>query len=505
MKRVSLVLLVLLSCLPFGIEAATRLGLHVTQEELDIWEARRNDNVNGSNGVTFASMYTNRILNRANAFWPGTHPSATADGRWNPSFSGCFPNAQSPAPGRDNGRALMSSAFVYMLSGDATYGNPVLAELLAQMAVASTNFNDTSRWCIIPSGFSDGPGIEITPWITHLVFAYDYIRIGHALYGNLSPALTTQNRIDLETWFHGWARFWLDKANFQIGSVFSGRLSDNYTVTGPNPGGPPSGCTDPCPVYFSGPNVYSFHNYFSNRIYSALITVGAIVNFHNPVITINSTFVSQTKRLFEEAVKYAHFPNGVNHEFYRAQTDGECAANGLGSGWGHAAEQFGPITTIADHFARAGDLSLYNYTSSVGLHGTGGTTKGLQTILTIHAQMATGAAIFHGTNESAKATPSCILNANTEGGHTEDWAGMLANIYYQSTTIRAGMERNMTPTSGCGALNCFGGPWGVYVDIPFQWGKMDNCGPGGGCQNVNPFTLTGDTTIPRAPTNLRVP
>jgi hypothetical protein len=48
--------------------AATRLGLHVTQEELNIWRQRRTDNVNTINGFTYQNVYTNRILADANMF-----------------------------------------------------------------------------------------------------------------------------------------------------------------------------------------------------------------------------------------------------------------------------------------------------------------------------------------------------------------------------------------------------------------------------------------------------
>src|SRR5215510_160176 len=40
--------------------AQTRLGLHVTQEELNIWRQRMTDNVNGINGYSFQSIYQNR-------------------------------------------------------------------------------------------------------------------------------------------------------------------------------------------------------------------------------------------------------------------------------------------------------------------------------------------------------------------------------------------------------------------------------------------------------------
>src|SRR4030095_7630022 len=72
--------------------AQTRLGLHVTQEELNIWRQRMTDNVNTINGVTFQSIYQNRILADANAFRSQSHP--TGDGYWAGwTGTGCAPSS----------------------------------------------------------------------------------------------------------------------------------------------------------------------------------------------------------------------------------------------------------------------------------------------------------------------------------------------------------------------------------------------------------------------------
>src|SRR5262245_30697441 len=84
--------------------ANTRLGLHVTSDELAIWQARRTDNVNTINGFTYQSIYQNRILPLANDFKGFSHPGA--DGYWAGwTGAGCAPssNNQSWAVGRSNG------------------------------------------------------------------------------------------------------------------------------------------------------------------------------------------------------------------------------------------------------------------------------------------------------------------------------------------------------------------------------------------------------------------
>jgi len=60
----------------------TRLGLHVTSDELAIWQTRRTDNVNGINGFTYKNIYDNRILAAADSFKAPPHPNSSRDGRW---------------------------------------------------------------------------------------------------------------------------------------------------------------------------------------------------------------------------------------------------------------------------------------------------------------------------------------------------------------------------------------------------------------------------------------
>src|SRR5919197_1866407 len=147
---------ILLGCVAFGHAAfaQTRLGLQVTQEELNVWRQRMADNVNTINGVTFQSIYQNRILADANSFKNQSHPGG--DGQWvGYTGSGCVPaNDQSIRPGsggtpygRGNGAYLMRSAFNFLLTGDTSYANPVRTELLNQVAQSGTNWANTSKWC----------------------------------------------------------------------------------------------------------------------------------------------------------------------------------------------------------------------------------------------------------------------------------------------------------------------------------------------------------------------
>src|SRR5688572_2365561 len=106
----------LLGCIAFAHPAfaQTRLGLHVTQEELNIWRQRRTDNVNTINGHTFQSVYQNRILADANSFRSQSHPGG--DGHWEGHTGSCIPVSSKPGSGgtpylNGNGAWMMRSAF----------------------------------------------------------------------------------------------------------------------------------------------------------------------------------------------------------------------------------------------------------------------------------------------------------------------------------------------------------------------------------------------------------
>jgi len=145
---------------PREAHVATRLGLHVTQEELDIWRQRRTDTVNGINGVSYAIMWNSEILGKANTF-----RSAPTTGTWNPttgeygSWTGStnFPdnkdgsnNTYSPGGSgccsAGNVDRVSDAAFVYLVIGDASYGNLVRTWLLNHANNPSLNFNNTTAW-----------------------------------------------------------------------------------------------------------------------------------------------------------------------------------------------------------------------------------------------------------------------------------------------------------------------------------------------------------------------
>ena len=144
-------------------DGQTRLGLHVTQEELNIWKQRR---VSGPYQNQWA-----KIQSRADAF------VATPDPRWTArTTGGCWVfNGSDTSPGRTLDRGMRDAGLMYLLTGSAAYRHAVRTALLAQVAVAGTNFaTNTSVWC--RRNYYEEKYFEIGNWLRRLLYAYDYIR-----------------------------------------------------------------------------------------------------------------------------------------------------------------------------------------------------------------------------------------------------------------------------------------------------------------------------------------
>src|SRR5262249_20863038 len=144
---------------------------------LNIWRQRMTDNVNGINGVSFQTIYQNRILADANTFRSQTHPGG--DGYWvGWNGPGCDnDDVQWTAP-RDDGRSIMASAFNFLLTGDRSYADPVRLELLNQITTSGTDWTNTTTWCVGASGPSYQNYLNTMPWLIRLMLSFDYLNGG---------------------------------------------------------------------------------------------------------------------------------------------------------------------------------------------------------------------------------------------------------------------------------------------------------------------------------------
>jgi hypothetical protein len=468
--------------------AQTRLGLHVTQEELNIWRQRMNDNVNGINGYSYQAIYQNRILSDANAFKNQSHPGG--DGFWSggPS-SRCFAvDAGDPRPARNAGRKLAKSSFVFLLTGDTSYADPVKTELLNQIAQAGTVWLNRTTWCPYngtadKGGVYDNDAFQVVPWLMNLLFAYDYLKAGGY------TGFTAQQKTNIETWFHNAANFWI---TVTIGTVTYNVMSGAFNTT---PDYTCTGGSGACPgvsfgiTAYQGNTVLRFEEFWTNRM-STPAALAAPVG----VMLNDATLMRYAKSYVQGALRFGTFSDGSSADQRRWA---DCGPPCPGSSWGHTMGWLNSLITVADTIARTGDTSLYTFQSPDGQFGSSGNNLGLIDVMRHWARLANGTLRQYGTTDGSQLNSSTLLTwNNSNGDYYSDFLSMISNIYYQDSEVHQAMTRGiLSGVAGCRdpQYGCFGGGYGYYPDLPFMFGNMEG--------KVSPYL--SPVNLPE-PTNLHI-
>jgi hypothetical protein len=458
-----------------GAMAQTRLGIHVTQEELNVWRRRMTSGPYKSAGdvsISSPGDWT-RIVANKNTFM--ANPTA---GRWagQTSNSCVQPNGLN-YPGHGQGHPIRDAAFYYLVNDTAGDRESVRVavrdELLAQAATAGTDFSNRTRWCQQnPYGplIDEDPGFGLSVWLTKYLFAYDYIR----------SSLTSSARSTLDTWFLNAGTYFVQNMDkWLTAAKFPGRNSDNYSnPTGEGVGGPELKKT-----HYNGWQTDGWHQTWSNRG-STILRFGALVG-----IMVNDSYLkNQGKRWVKETIKYATFPDGTIAEFYRM------VDNFPDLGWGYSALELGSLVSIADAFARNGDLELYNYSTSEGYNGTAGGPKSLGQMITLFLGHVNGTVVRYGTDQASQnGNPSYQINSvDPISGekYVDDTNFAQANVYYRSNFNKSIYLRQASGApaypSGGGTTPGwapFTGEWGIYPGVLFMFGQMEG--------TVSPYSTTG--------------
>jgi F5/8 type C domain len=469
--------------------AATRLGLHVTQEELNIWRQRMTDNVNKINGFTYASIYQNRILADANAFKNQTHPGG--DGSWagytgtgcvpsdNPSIT---PGAGGTPFGYGSGAYMMRSAYNFLLTGDRSYADPVRTELLNQITKPGTDWANTSKWCYQTLGTSNS--IHIIPWIFRLLVAYDYVVAGEK--AGLTAVFSATEKAAINQWFVNSANVWKDALNRIANCCFAyhGIFASPQDLT------PSGGATPLRLLYYGGPSMpqATYNTFFNQPMNNVILMMGV------GVMTNNASLKQSASAFATAFIKAGIWDNGAVADFGRWA---DCNPTCPGSMWGHTAGPMNTLTAVADMLARAGDTSLYDLTAPTQVIGGSGGTVSLRKALNLWARMANKTTLLYGTSNAAEVGPSKLLSWDTNGGTAGDYtdfASMAANLYYNDPDIHTAMTRaskSVNTSSGCRDASqggCFSGVASAWADLPFMYGNMEG--------QVNPYGTGGPTPTP---------
>jgi len=466
--------------------AQTRLGLHVTQEELNIWKQRAQSGPYKSAGdvQTNSPGDWTRIQNNANTFL--ANPSAE---RWSGQPTGsCWSSSVGTpvTPAITWGERLRDAGFAYLITGTTSYRDAVRNELLAQAGTAGTNWTDTIRWSATTGcATGDAYSHEIMMWIVKLLYGYDYIR----------SSLSAADRTTLDTWFLNGGIFWEKVVDNLIKTRFPNRDSDNYSVynTAYDPNGDDG---SPAEVtHFGGYVKHGWMEAWNNRNASQVMMFGLV-----GILTNNSNLKSQSQRYFKEWMQYGVFADGTNSDFSRSVDDNVPAA-----GWYYGGSMANHMAILADAFARAGDLELYQYSTSNGKYGTAGGPKTLNKVVRLYMNYVDHSVLRYGTADPAKnGDPSWLQDSDDEitgQKRIHDTWFAPVNIYFKDNYItnvytRKAPGQNGYTTPGYPATVAAGfcpycGVQGTFPGVLFMFGQMEG--------KVSPYGTGGSPPPPSPP------
>jgi hypothetical protein len=459
-----------------GIQASaqTRIALHATQEEVNIWKQR---SVSGP----YLDDW-NRIISRANSFLSNPNAETWVGNQLNQCWNGdaVVKNEQPPNAllGRAKGDKLRDAAFVYLIKGDTKYRDAVRTTLLKQAGVTGTNFANTKRWCTNyeSDGFNLSQDFEITNWLRRLVYAYSYIR----------PTLSAGDQTTLDSWFRNAGNFWANALHNTTKLRFPNRLNDDY-----------SACTNVnvCPgrdkgaTHFGAATRYlGFHYAWSNKeaTYAAFVAATGV--------TIDDAALkAAAKRFAKEWLMFAVGADGTVADQHR-WVDGTAQ-----TGFLYAGTALGSIITIADHLARAGDLELFNFSTSAGFYGWEGGPKTLLKAMQRYASLAIGERNLGGGGVQAYASTTSTSDSAKRIGpgtaYSQDIVMAPANVFYRDESVKMAYTRTMPARPFSAGYDPWGGDWGTYPGTRFMFAQMEGM--------VQPYKNTQHENLP-VPTNIRI-
>ena len=416
--------------------AQTRWGLFFTQEEVNIWRQRAASGPYRYKGDVKSNSPGDwdRILGNARTFVAS--PSAW---RWRGSTAGgCVQRFSMPEP-RTEGTKLRDAAFAFRLTDDYQYRDAVRNELLAQAADPLTNFSNSSRWCTPPNGLGDAnPGFMIAEWLKRLLVGYDFIR----------STLTPGERQTLDVWFLQAGLYFQQSMDSDSGfnRRFVNRSNGNYTLTDYSTG---SERVNPAyAMYYGGYSVGFLAQAYNNRWAAIASFVGLVGQSQ-----AHEGLKKSAKMWYQEWMRYAIYPNGDVADMHRSTGPGvDGGPSNNEKGFNYSYSSVGAMTLLADAFARAGDPSLYDYTTSEGAFGTEGTPKNLKkVIINLLDYLNQSKNRYATTNAGNVGKDEYLINGvdpSVSGANevvVDSWFAR-ANLYYQDNKISNAYERKGSGT-----------------------------------------------------------
>jgi hypothetical protein len=388
-----------------------------------------------------------------------------------------------------------------MVTGVTTDHAALKAELLWVSSQSFTAWgNSAGIWCF-GTIFDNWPGYNTANALLRLLFAYDYM--GRA-------AFTSGELDQLDRWFFDAADFWRRDMDNGINSIFVDRWNGNYTRT--------AGCAGPTTPFLGGVSIQNYAKFYNNRR-ASLIRFATLAGVYLQRVGRNYTdgrygtqaqLVQSGSMFVKEFIRFSVFPQGYVGDFER-RTD---ALPDLG--WGYSGNVIGAVVTIADAFARTGDLSLYQYNTALGECGTAGTIndggsrvgENRDLLFAIQSFMKYPTDLYDRYHLSVTAD-NRIDGRNPRNG--SNWHGVHetsvipANLYFRDNFVKQAYTRTHANSIPYGS-NAISGPpvWmgdnGIFPGVLFMFGQMED-------NAANPFlggSGTSPIPAPNAPGNFSV-
>lgn len=459
---VLLLLIVTIWGLPSGSAGAQdspdRIGLHVTQAELEVWRARAQNGPfkdGGDAGYRTPNDW-NEIASNTSDFMG--NPSAD---RFTTGESGCVERGSDPTLMLR--RNLRDAAFYSLVKDDASVRNEVLKELLWQANESSTDFSDRSIWCTEPPESLGGDlAFVYAEWMTRLLFAYDYIR----------PSVSSGDRSTLDRWFQDAGTYFRENVDRELEKLFDDRAAGVLSSYGT------AQVNDEDPdelTHHGGWQIATFHKWWNNRRSAQMRFVGLAGIQQN-----DDALIESAKQWVKDVLKYGTFPDGVPAEYHRSH--GYKASKG----WGYATVTISHMAELANHLARAGDEELLQYSTSDGAGATAGGDKTIRLAVNhIFGTMDGSLTLYNKTGREGDS--DALLDgfvASQNKFYAYDIWFAFANNYWDDSALRSkymelGPEHRDPEGRGSEVKNIgpfmpWGGSGDVYPGMMFMFAGMED-------------------------------
>ena len=264
----------------------------------------------------------------------------------------------------NHGALMRDAAFVYLLTGDTKYLQPVRQHLLAIVAN-----NDLTKLCIQRANGEWKDGYAESFMLIRSMAAYDFVR----------KDLSSADRITIESWFKRQGMFFAVLGDNNNTRLFPNRLKGDYSARGRSAadGTMLGRLTYQTGTGAKGPQLSELSQWFNNRTSSSAVAAGMA-----GLMTGDVELQNHAKRYFMEWLTYAVYPDGSEGEYAR---NGDYGIPRQGTIYGQ--DNIQAALLFASSLARQGDRSLYDFRTSDGLFGTQGGPKSIEMMAATHIDL----------------------------------------------------------------------------------------------------------------------